>query len=91
MTKIAHPFVQWSALSPPLFELFSHWPSWLLINDVNIDNYRHYCLVDCYDLFRRGGIRGVILTDLFQFALAMGTAILFAYFAVDYVGGLGDA
>ena len=35
MTKIAHPFVQWSALSPPLFELFSHWPYWLLINDLN--------------------------------------------------------
>ena len=89
MTKIAHPFVQWSALSPPLFELFSHWPSWLLINDVNTTITVIIVLLIVMIYSAAGGIRGVILTDLFQFALAMGTAILFAYFAVDYVGGLG--
>ena len=35
-----------------------------------------------------GGIRGVILTDLFQFALALAASVLFAWFAVDSVGGM---
>ena len=89
MTKIADPFVQWSALSPPLFELFSYWPSWLLINDLNTTITVILVLLIVMVYSAAGGIRGVILTDLFQFILAMGTAILFAYFAVDYVGGLG--
>ena len=35
------------------------------------------------------GIWGVIVTDVFQFALAMGGTILLAVLAVDSVGGLG--
>ena len=35
-----------------------------------------------------GGIRGVILTDLIQFALAMVGSIAFAWVAVERVGGL---
>ncbi|HCE84525.1 MAG TPA: sodium transporter [Bacteroidetes bacterium] len=89
MTKIADPFIQWSALSPPLYELFSCWPSWLLINDLNTTITVILVLLIVMIYSAAGGIRGVILTDLFQFGLAMGTAILFAYFAVDYVGGLG--
>ena len=89
MTKIADPFIDWSALSPPLFKLFSHWPSWLLINDLNTTITVIIVMLIVMIYSAAGGIRGVILTDLFQFALAMGTAILFAYFAVDYVGGLG--
>ena len=89
MTKIADPFVQWSAISPPLFKLFSYWPTWLLINDSNTTITVIIVLFIVMVYSAAGGIRGVILTDLFQFALAMVTAIVFAYFAVDYVGGLG--
>ena len=35
-----------------------------------------------------GGIRGVILTDLFQFVIAIGISIVFAFYAVDSIGGL---
>ncbi|HUP00623.1 MAG TPA: sodium:solute symporter family protein [Gemmatimonadota bacterium] len=35
------------------------------------------------------GLWGVVVTDLVQFVLAMGGAILLAVFAVDAVGGLG--
>lgn len=35
-----------------------------------------------------GGIRGVIFTDLFQFVIAIVVSIMFAYYAVEYVGGL---
>ena len=89
MTKIANPFIDWSALSPPLFELFRDWPSWLLINDLNTTITVIIVMLIVMIYSAAGGIRGVILTDLFQFALAMGTSILFAFFAVDYVGGLG--
>ena len=89
MTKIADPFIEWSILSPSLFDVFSYWPSWLLINDLNTTITVMVVLFIVMVYSAAGGIRGVILTDLFQFALAMGTAILFAYFAVDYVGGLG--
>ncbi|MBD3636221.1 MAG: sodium transporter, partial [Crocinitomicaceae bacterium] len=37
-----------------------------------------------------GGIRGVILTDLFQFVIAMVVSIIFAFYAVDAVGGLDE-
>ena len=88
MTKIADPFIDWSALSPSLFELFNLWPSWLLINDLNTTITVIIVMFIVMIYSAAGGIRGVIVTDLFQFALAMGTAILFACFAVDYVGGL---
>lgn len=35
-----------------------------------------------------GGIQGVILTDLVQFALGMGGAILFEVYAVSSQGGI---
>ena len=35
-----------------------------------------------------GGIRGVILTDLVQFVIAMVTSIVFAYYAVTNLGGM---
>src|SRR5690606_39780891 len=35
-----------------------------------------------------GGFRGVILTDLLQFLLGLGGSILFAWIAVDSVGGI---
>jgi len=35
------------------------------------------------------GLWGVLVTDLFQFALKMGMMIVLAWFAVDAVGGMG--
>jgi SSS family solute:Na+ symporter len=36
------------------------------------------------------GLWGVLVTDLFQFALMMGMMIVMAYFAVQAVGGMGE-
>jgi SSS family solute:Na+ symporter len=36
------------------------------------------------------GLWGVLVTDLFQFALKMGMMIVLAYFAVHAVGGMGE-
>ncbi|MCG8605235.1 sodium transporter, partial [bacterium] len=64
------------------------WPKFLIFDDFNntLSVLIVFIIVVAYSSL--GGIRGVILTDLFQFALAMLTAIVFAVFAVDYVGGL---
>ena len=35
------------------------------------------------------GFWGIVVTDLVQFAIAMVASVLFAYFAVDAVGGIG--
>ncbi len=37
-----------------------------------------------------GGVKAGIFNDMFQFIIAMGGAILFAFLAVDYVGGISS-
>lgn len=88
--KIATPFIDWTQILG--VDIFSSieaiYPSFLLFkHDLNatLSIMALLILVGIYSSL--GGIRGVILTDLFQFAIAMISAIYFAYYAVQAVGG----
>ena len=90
ISKITSPFVDWKILLGKNFfnTLHNLWPRFLIFDNFNntLTVLIIFIIVVAYSSM--GGIRGVILTDLFQFALAMGTAIIFAILAVQYVGGL---
>lgn len=90
MSKISRPFISWEQiLGPEIYHaLARQWPALLLFDDFNntLTVLVIFAVVVVYSSL--GGIRGVILTDLFQFALAMICAILFACYAVAHVGGL---
>lgn len=89
--KIAGPFIEWHLIAPELFtSLKNIFPSFLLFKgDLNASITILFLLLLVMIYSTLGGIRGVILTDLFQFVIAMVTSILFAYLAVKYVGGIG--
>lgn len=90
MSKITSPFIDWKfILGDALFAtLLDKWPNFLIFDNFNntLTVLIIFVIVVIYSSM--GGIRGVIITDLFQFALAMITAIIFAIYAVQYVGGL---
>jgi len=89
--KIASPFIHWDEiLGPETFEyLKSIYPHFLLFKgDFNGTLTIMSLLVIIMVYSSIGGIRGVILTDLFQFIIAIVVAIVFAYYAVQAVGGL---
>jgi solute:Na+ symporter, SSS family len=90
MSKISSPFINWQQiLGPDSYQvLTTNWPDLLIFDNLNntLTVLVIFSVVVAYSTM--GGIRGVILTDLFQFALAMVCAILFACFAVAHVGGL---
>ena len=92
ISKITSPFVDWKILlGENIFNtLHVLWPGFLIFDNFNntLTVLIIFMIVVAYSSM--GGIRGVILTDLFQFALAMGTAIIFAVVAVQYVGGLNS-
>lgn len=92
MSKISSPFISWPRIiGPDAFQkLAGIWPGILIFDDLNntLTVLVIFAVVVAYSTM--GGIRGVILTDLFQFALAMVCAVLFAYFAVAHVGGLEE-
>lgn len=89
--KIADTFIQWpDILGTELFlKLQSIYPSDLLFKgdfNATLSILAILFIVMIYSSL--GGIRGVILTDLFQFAIAIGISIVFAWYAVDSIGGL---
>lgn len=90
MSKITAPFLDWRILlGAGIFDsLVSSWPEFLLLGDLNttLTVLLLFSVVVFYSSM--GGIQGVILTDLFQFALGISGAIVFAVLAVQYVGGL---
>lgn len=90
MSKIATPFVDWrSWLGPDRFAaLATAWPTWLLFDDLGttLTVLALFGLITLYSTM--GGIRGVILTDLLQFVVAVVGAVIFSWIAVDSVGGL---
>ncbi|HEX7117558.1 MAG TPA: hypothetical protein VF212_02140, partial [Longimicrobiales bacterium] len=90
MSKIARPFVHWDAwLGAGRFgALDAAWPDWLLFGTLGdtLTVLALFAMVVLYSTM--GGIRGVILTDLLQFAIAMVGSILFAVYAVGAVGGI---
>jgi SSS family solute:Na+ symporter len=92
MSKIADPFIRWEELLPSgwFSTVAARWPDWLIFDNLNntLTVLVIFALVIIYSSL--GGIRGVVLTDLFQFALSVCGAVVFAVLAVDYVGGLGE-
>lgn len=90
MSKIASPFVHWEAWlgAARHAALAEAWPSWLLLGslDDTLTVLVLFVLVVVYSTL--GGIRGVILTDLLQFAMAMVASLAFAWLAVARVGGM---
>ena len=89
MSKISQPFINWNdLLGGGLYrQLSSAWPRFIIFDNFNNTLTVLVILIIVVAYSSLGGIRGVILTDLFQFALAMGCSILFALFALNYVGG----
>lgn len=90
MSKITSPFLNWADLlgAGTFASVEAHWPGFLLLGDLNttLTVLVLFSVVVFYSSM--GGIQGVILTDLFQFALGITGAIVFAIYAVSYVGGL---
>ncbi|AOP32959.1 sodium transporter [Leptospira tipperaryensis] len=90
MSKITGPFLDWNELLGPenFSTIQSLWPSFLVFDSLNntITVLILFLVVVIYSSM--GGIQGVILTDLVQFALGMGGAILFAVYAVSSQGGI---
>ncbi len=92
MSKITSPFIDWQIIlgSGVYNNLLNFWPGFLIFDNFNNTLTVLVIFVIVVTYSSMGGIRGVILTDLFQFVLAMGTAIIFAVLAVQHVGGLGE-
>lgn len=88
--SIASPFIVWQDLLPSLYNTFaSIYPSFLLFKgDINATITILALLIIVLSYSSLGGIRGVILTDLVQFAIAIFTSIFFAYYAVTELGGM---
>jgi SSS family solute:Na+ symporter len=90
MSKIADPFLKWELILPAgAWATFQAvWPGWLIFDNPNNTLTVLLILSLTVAYSSMGGIRGVILTDLFQFGMAMVGSIIFAWYAVDKVGGL---
>ena len=88
--SIASPFVQWSDILPALYSFFeNYYPTFLLFKgDLNATITIVFLILIVLTYSSMGGIRGVILTDLVQFVIAMVTSIIFAYFAITELGGM---
>ncbi len=90
MAKITRPFVHWDQiLGASLFsQLESNWPHTIVFRDFNntLTILSLVAIVVAYS--SAGGIRGVMITDLYQFAIAMFASVAFAVLAVSHVGGL---
>ncbi len=90
MAKIANPFLDWGEILPARLwtPLHAHWPAALTLGSVNESVTVVLLVVMIAAYSSAGGIRGVMLTDLFQLVIAMAGSCLFAWYAVDAVGGL---
>lgn len=89
--KIAGPFIQWKSIlgASTFASLASVYPDFLLFKgDLNATLTILALLLIVMIYSSLGGIRGVILTDLFQFAIAIIVSIIFAWYAISATGGL---
>lgn len=87
--KITHSFIRWETVFPDFHQAISaYWPTGMAIAEPGegVSILVMSCIALFYVLL--GGIRSVIITDLVQFLMALAGSILFAWFAVDAVGGL---
>ena len=90
MGKIAAPFMKWNELLPPDIwtALTVIWPEMFIMGTLN-ETVTVVALVLLVGLYSSaGGIRGVMLTDLFQFVIALTGSVVFAWYALGEVGGL---
>lgn len=90
MNKITSPFIHWDQFfgKETFASLVQHWPAFLQLGDVNntLTVLLLFTFVVTYSSI--GGIRGVVITDLIQFLLAIGASIAFTVVAIQHVGGL---
>jgi len=87
--KITHSFLRWDTFLPGLHSwMAGWWPDSFAIKDPGEGlSIVVMSLIALFYAFL-GGIKSVIITDLVQFVMALVGAIIFAWFAVDHVGGL---
>ncbi len=90
LSKIFLPYVQWTDLiGADAYEGFvSVWPTMLHLDSPNSTLTLLVSLSVILFYSSMGGIRGGVINDLIQFAMAMGGSILFAYLAVQSAGGM---
>ncbi|MGV6860301.1 MAG: sodium:solute symporter family protein [Putridiphycobacter sp.] len=91
--KIADAFIDWHQIlgADVYAKIEAFYPSFLLFkSDFNATLTILVLLLIVMIYSSLGGIRGVILTDLFQFAIAIIISIIFGYYAVQEVGGLHE-
>ncbi|MFC1491262.1 sodium:solute symporter family protein [Nitrospinota bacterium] len=90
MGKIAAPFLKWNELLPPgvWAGIEAGWPDAFILGTLN-ETLTVVALVLLVGIYSSaGGIRGVMLTDLFQFVIALAGSVIFAWIALGEVGGL---
>lgn len=88
MNKIVEPFFLWNEWAPDLVSFVQNvTPSFLMFGSAEemITTFVLLFLVAVYS--SAGGFRGVVITDMFQFAFAIGASYFLAVSAYDYVGG----
>jgi solute:Na+ symporter, SSS family len=104
VTRIAEPFLLWNTWLPePMFlniqsiieyvgvPFTAHMESqdvWLFSTNNIISMIAIVLTTFLYST--TGGLRSVVRTDMVQFAIMMGATLMFAYYVVDSVGGLGS-
>ncbi len=89
--KIAGSFIKWEEIigTAAFQNLAENLPTFMLFKgDANASLTILALLLIVMVYSSIGGIRGVILTDLFQFVIAIFVSIVFAWYAIDSVGGL---
>lgn len=89
MQKIAQPFVRWEDWLPA--GLWSAWEAVAPVTNLGgagdlLTVVALVALAASYSTL--GGLRGVVMTDLLQFVLAMGGSVALAVVALTHVGGL---
>lgn len=88
MVKVVGQLFNWQDIAPGLYEFFAtFWPqsSALGTPSEGISILILITLVAVYSSM--GGLKGVVITDLFQFALAIGGSIILATAVWDLAGG----
>lgn len=88
MNKIVEPFFLWREWAPGLVDFVQAYvPSFLMFGapEEMITTVLLLLMVAIYS--SAGGLRGVVLTDVFQFFFALGASYYFASRAYHYIGG----
>ena len=90
MAKISEPFMDWRALFGPAIygAIEAIYPSFLIFHSLDNTITIWVLMLVTLGYSALGGLRAVIITDLVQFALAMGMSIVLSWFAVQHIGGL---